>query len=304
MAKTLREPRPGEEEKLPLEEVELYLRTGNHENHHYSGWPGRDFFDRAALGAGVLRRALVDEVRRRAGRVRTPKAIRELDTAAFTRARVEPMVRGLFPGKEREVVLGLLESAVVFLTPRNIEEVLLGESFHHSAWTLANLYLGSVDAELLGGEDALRIVGMSQATTCFVTMHYFEVEERFADFVVHECAHVFHNWKRERCGLPFTRRKEWLLQIEMAMRETFAYGCEAYSRLLALGRKRADREVLLEEHLSAGFPGEAQHVDHDEYAEMLREAVAARNGWKRILVRCARRVPQYRRVGRQEGGAA
>jgi hypothetical protein len=28
-------------------------------------------------------------------------------------------------------------------------------------------------------------------------------------------------------------------------------------------------------------------VDADEYVDILREAVAARNGWKRILARCA-----------------
>jgi len=31
------------------------------------------------------------------------------------------------------------------------------------------------------------------------------------DFVVHEAAHVLHNWKRGYAGLPHTRNREWLL---------------------------------------------------------------------------------------------
>jgi hypothetical protein len=37
-------------------------------------------------------------------------------------------------------------------------------------------------------------------------------------------------------GLPYTRRREWPLELAFAKRETFAYACEAYSRILELGR--------------------------------------------------------------------
>ena len=59
------------------------------------------------------------------------------------------MVNGLFPEDERANVLDMLEKSVVFLTAENIADVLRRESYARSAWTLANLYLGSIGAELL-----------------------------------------------------------------------------------------------------------------------------------------------------------
>jgi hypothetical protein len=108
---------------------------------------------------------------------------------------------------------------------------------------------------------------------------------------VHEVAHIFHNRKRKRIGLPFTRRREWLLQIAFVKRETFAYGCEAYSRLLELGDCRASREALLEEH-AAGLLPPQDLVESEEYLSILRTAISARNGWKRILAACAERWPK------------
>jgi hypothetical protein len=74
-------------------------------------------------------------------------------------------------------------------------------------------------------------------------MDYFQTEEPLADFIVHEVAHIFHNCKRKRIGLPFPRRREWLLEIDFAKRETFACACEAYSRLLEVGDCRAARQA-------------------------------------------------------------
>jgi hypothetical protein len=51
--------------------------------------------------------------------------------------------------RERDVVLAMLEKSVVFLTFENVETVLLEESYTHSAWTLANLYLAGSGAEML-----------------------------------------------------------------------------------------------------------------------------------------------------------
>jgi hypothetical protein len=103
---------------------------------------------------------------------------------------------------------------------------------------------------------------------------------------VHEAAHIFHNCKRRTIGIPETRRKEWLLPIEFRKRETFAYACEAYARILELGASLADRKALLSELSRGPLPGD-ERVDGDEYLDILREAVQARNGWKRIPARCA-----------------
>ncbi|MBE2259713.1 MAG: hypothetical protein IAE88_12685, partial [Rhodobacteraceae bacterium] len=87
---------------------------------------------------------------------------------------------------------------------------------------------------------------------------------RFEDFVVHEAAHIFPNGKRE----------------------TFAYACEAYSRLHALGHGLREKQRLLAEHGQGSMPPD-ERVDAVEYVDILREAVAAGNGWKRILQRCS-----------------
>jgi hypothetical protein len=195
------------------------------------------------------------------------------------------MVRGLFPRGEREPVLDLLAASVVFLTPANFEAVLRGARWLSTAWDLANLYLTGFGAEALS-EEAEPIAGLSEETTCYVSVEYFTGSGRFDDFVVHEAAHVFHNCKRQTIGLPHTRRREWLLEIAFAKRETFAYACEVYSRILELGKSPAERRALLSELEREPVPG-TQRVDPDEYVDILREAVAARNGWKRILARCA-----------------
>ena len=181
-------------------------------------------------------------------------------------------------------MIELLEKSVVFLTPDNIEQVLAECTWLDTAWDLASLYLISLGLE--GFEEGPDIVGLSEETTCYVSLLYFTNRTRFSDFVVHEAAHIFHNWKREYAGLPHTRTKEWLLPIDYFKRETFAWGCEVYSRIRELGRTRKDREVLLRE-----FAAERQLVDElvdlGELVSILEEAVRARNGWGRILGWCA-----------------
>jgi hypothetical protein len=121
----------------------------------------------------------------------------------FTRSKVEPMVRGLFPRVEQDVVLATLEKSVVYVTSETIELLLMNHNYDSTAWNLANLYLGCMGADLLG-EEAPRIVGLSESTTCYVSPAYFAEVDPFADLVVHEAAHIFHNCKRHRIGLRAT----------------------------------------------------------------------------------------------------
>lgn len=155
----------------------------------------------------------------------------------------------------------------------------------HTAWQLANLYLGSLGCPGLHGHSA-GIVGLSEEITCYIALTYFTEADPFADFLVHEAAHVFHNCKREYVGLPHTRTREWLIEIEFRQRETFAYACEAYSRILALSKTRQDRARLIEEYTATALPSD-EHVASAELVDILREAVGARNGWARIRARCA-----------------
>ncbi|KYF67357.1 hypothetical protein BE11_44125 [Sorangium cellulosum] len=45
----------------------------------------------------------------------------------LARARIGPVVRGLFPAREHDIVLGVLERSIVLLTPHNID-LLLAET--------------------------------------------------------------------------------------------------------------------------------------------------------------------------------
>lgn len=279
------------------EEVHRYVRTGQHDDLLFSGWPGDDLGARATHAHEALADALVAEVRRRTPHAEVPGELLGLDVAAFARGKVAPMVRGLLPRAEQDQVLDLLARSVVFLTPANLEPVLRRMRWLSTAWDIANLYLTGFGAERLS-EEAEPLAGLSEETTCYVSAEYFTGSGRFDDFIVHEAAHVFHNCKRETIGLPHTRRREWLLEIEYAKRETFAHACEAYARILELGKRPAERRALLSELEREPLPG-AYAMDSDEYVDILREAVAVRNGWKRILARCApaRRTRQGRPTG-------
>lgn len=267
------------------EAIERYLRTGKCDDINHLQWPGQNIWEKAKNGHDAHVRALVSEVKKRSeGRKHAP--VPELDLAGWTRRKLTLMVHGFFPGAEREAVLRLFEKSVVFLSSDNIESVLLGQMWLHSAWDLANLYLGSVDAELLG-PDAPSLLGLSQETTCYVTPEYFVDRGRIEDFVIHEAAHVFHNCKRRTAGLTETRTKEWLLLLEFSKRETFAYSSEAYGWIVEHSSSKAERLALAERFAAHGFGQCDESMDPDEVADIVQEACHARNGWKVILGRCA-----------------
>lgn len=83
--------------------IERYLRTGDHDPRFF-GWPG-DVIERERQAHHALKRALVDEVSRRAAGRRPSAEMPAIDITAGTRAKVEPMVRGLFPEMAHEVML-------------------------------------------------------------------------------------------------------------------------------------------------------------------------------------------------------
>ncbi|MDA4133733.1 MAG: hypothetical protein OK454_11520 [Thaumarchaeota archaeon] len=266
------------------EAIARYLCSGEYE-HDHAEWSGNSWWERAKNGHDDLLRALVAEVKKRS-KGRQHHAVPDLDLTSWTRRKLTPMVQGLFPQVEREAVLALLERSVVFLTADNIEKVLLEQHWLRSAWDIANLYLGSVGADLLGPE-APSLVGLSQETTCYVSAEYFKPSKGIADYVIHESAHVFHNCKRKTAGLTETRTKEWLLLLEFRKRETFAYSCEAYGAILERAKDRAARLALAEKFAKQVESYGDDEIEPAELASIVREACEARNGWKVILSRCA-----------------
>jgi hypothetical protein len=270
--------------RSPKQEIERYLRTGEHDD-LFTAWPGCGLPARAHRAYAELRHALVAAVKTRTADVTLPQQLHDLDAEALAYNKVQPMVGGLFPAIERQSVLEMLSRSLVFLTPATIEPVLLETRYLLTAWRLANTYLLSCGVRLLA-DDAPHIVGLSEGTTCYVSMSYFRPNSRFDDFVVHEAAHVFHNCKRRTVDLSETRRREWLLDIDFSRRETFAYACETYSRILELSDTPAARAALLKDVEIDAMPPTEQ-VDQQLYLDTLRAALAARNGWKRILRACA-----------------
>lgn len=235
-------------------------------------WPG-DFMERGRRQHADLRGALIEEVRRLA-KGRSHEPVPANVGVEFTRAKVEPMVRGLFSKAEQDVVLATFEKSVIYVTSDTIEPIILNHRWDRSAWDLANLYLLSVGAKLLG-KKAARIVGLSEETACYVSPEYFAEYDPFADFVVHEAAHIFHNCKRRTIGLRETRRKEWLLEIEYRKRETFAYSCEAYACIVARAKGAAERRALAADYHSKRRISE-ERVDPAAVASIVAEAVSAR----------------------------
>jgi len=268
---------------LQLTEIERFIYSGEYDN-SFEIWSGGTFVDRAKSGYAALRGALIAEVSTLTDRVAVPEW-HDPGWKINARAKFSPMVRGLFSQAEQTIILDMLEHSVVFLTPTTIITTLEKTKWLHTAWELANLYLASLDAKLLS-VTAPGLLGLSEETTCYVSMKYFGNNDPFDDYVIHEAAHIFHNCKRETIGLPASRRREWLLEIDYAKRETFAYACEAYSRILELGETRLARIGLLSELAKAPNPPD-KRVQGDEYIDILHEAVTARNGWKRILERCS-----------------
>ena len=128
-------------------------------------------------------------------------------------------------------------------------------------------------------------MGLEEETSSYVSLRYFSEDDPFADYVVHEMSHLFHNWKRARIGLPETRTKEFLLNISYAKREIFAFSCEAYSRILELGKSPSERR-----HLLGRFSRESRiptGEDREEILQIMEAAVASHNGWNRILKMCS-----------------
>jgi hypothetical protein len=110
-------------------EIEQFLRTGETDPLMVN-WPGKNTLDRLERGSEALTAALLAEVRRREAQVGipTPTLVPGGDLLAFTRAKLAPMVRGLFPRAEQEPVLAILERSVAFLTPESTEPLIRGRS--------------------------------------------------------------------------------------------------------------------------------------------------------------------------------
>ncbi|MCA8962586.1 MAG: hypothetical protein KDC38_18805, partial [Planctomycetes bacterium] len=261
--------------------VAEFVATGKCDD-WFRDWPGQNLIECAENGGRAFRDGLIAEVRRRESRVTlpAPAGLEEARSSESLRRKLEPMVRGLFPPKERETVLDCAAGSVRFLAPDSVEEWIRSANYLSTAWKIAWMYLGHIGAPLI--ESDVPPTGYSEDSTCYVSLDYFDKTRPLDDLVVHEVAHLFHNTRRESLGLPTSRGRKYLLSIEYFMRETFAYACEFYSQILLMTRRAADRRVLVESIESV--PDD--RVDAEELRNLLLEAIDARNGWKVIRDSC------------------
>jgi hypothetical protein len=265
-------------------EVARFLATGEADALGRA-FPGNDALERLNGYERHLRNALIEEAgRRELGRCQR-WAPAGFDPAASTRRKVEPMITGLFPAAERQVMLDVAQRSIVFLTREAAHQAIRDIKFLEEAWTIANIYLGSLGVPTLS-EDGARAVGVNLGTKCYVSLEYFAEKALLADYVVHEVAHVFHNCKRRTIGLPHSRRKEWLLDVAFAKREIFAHACESYSRIVEQARGKEERRALLAQGARVSRLCDAS-VDRAELLDILADAIEARNGWRRILAHCS-----------------
>jgi hypothetical protein len=109
--------------------VREYLATGGVADRHWTMWDEPTLTACMRAADDALRNALVAEVKRKAKGSRSPHPAPPSDFVQLTRQRVGPMVRGLFPTREQQVILGLLENSVVFVTTSKIEHLLRVEPF-------------------------------------------------------------------------------------------------------------------------------------------------------------------------------
>jgi hypothetical protein len=236
--------------------------------------------------------ALSKEVRKREQKYPTATLPPGIDPLSLARSRAQSMARGFFPAAEQEPVQRVLECSVIFLTADNIHGLIASTRWLGTAWRIANIYLDSIGAEPLGKDEDFQAVGLGEENTSYVSLKYFNENDPFADYVVHEMAHLFHNWKRASIGLKETRKKEFLLNISFAKREIFAFACEAYSRILELGKNPLQRRKLFER-----FSRESRiptGKEREDLLQIVRTAVETRNGWKKILAMCSVEKPQSR----------
>jgi hypothetical protein len=262
--------------------IQKYLATSEVDS-CYPAWGG-SIIHASQEGAKQVRAALVDAVRNNSSLEQNFANTPMID-AENVLAKLQPMIYSLFPKVERDTVLSAIAKGVVVLTPSNIDDVLLNESCSKTAWDLANLYLASVDSKPLH-EDARCALGMNVGTTSYISMKYHTETDRFADYIVHETAHAFYNCKRAQLGMRETRTREFLLNVNYHQRETFAYACEVYSRILQTGKTKVKRIQLAQEAV-AEFKPPDEKVDLDKFHAALKAATDSRNGWKQILQVCS-----------------
>lgn len=280
-------------------EIARYIATGESDDQGWYRYPGQSVVEQMVAHSSALRTALAERVIELESAGQVPDVPQEQRTNAFLRGKLRPMVEGLFMPVEQQRVLEFVTDSVVFLTRDNVHQLIRTLQWDHSAWDVARIWLDSIGAPSLSSSSS-GLLGFSADMRCYVSLLYFAdfEEDPFADYVVHEVAHLFHNNKRHRVGLPPRRRCEWMLDIDFRKRELFAHACEFYSRISRSGADRKQREQLVDV-FAPRADGFADQLEPGDLIDVLRTAARARNGWRTILRECSPRTPERATAGKE-----
>jgi hypothetical protein len=216
--------------------VERFLSTGEHDP-RFPGFEG-NIVERRRRGTALLKDVLGRIVGWRAQRARRAPRV-PTDVPARIRARIRPLVVGLFPAKEVEALVGPLADRVVVVTP-NAFAALIADVPLRAAWDIANLLLDDLGAPPLA-DDTPSLDGLSAAGRAWVPARAVSTDIVFPDVIVHEVAHLTHMLHRSEFGLAGPGP---LVAVPPRRSETFAYACEVWA---AAERGVATVDALLAE---------------------------------------------------------
>jgi hypothetical protein len=203
------------------ESVERFLATGEHDP-KFLAWEGglaRRRRDGSAELAEILRRVV--RWRSRDAPLGAPSAPR--DAEAEVRARVGPMIAGLFEEKQAALLSRALPHRVEVVTVDRFQNG-LRELPLDTQWILANMLLDELGAPPVS-DAAPQLDGFCHGGRAWVLPRAFDVSEEPTDILVHEVAHLLHDL--QWCDVTPRSKAAPLLSIAPRVRETWAYSAWA-----------------------------------------------------------------------------
>jgi hypothetical protein len=195
------------------------------------------------------------------------------------RSRINPMVKGLVQSDWQEIALLELTARTFVLNFKGAKAAIDAEfstCYMGSAWQILWALFG--DYGLKPDEIRVECDGIA-GDFAHARWSAYETTDPYSDVVVHEAAHLLHYLKPGHYGLHVRRGQERFVDVEFCHRELFAFACEAYSRVVLHGERKA--RISFAERMQEGafsFPrGQLQEV-----AALVLDAARARYGWRVI----------------------
>ena len=261
------------------ESVERFLASGEHDP-RFRSWEG-SAAERRQRGDAQLRRILQRIVGWRAQHAPLPPQDPPDDATAQVRARVTPMLRGMFCADEADLLVAALPQHVTVVTVAGFPD-LAARLPLALLWRLANLLLDDMGAPPLA-DDLPQLEGFCEDGRAWVLPRAFDQDSTrdgvpvVSDTIVHEVAHLLHEVRRDQVGLAPGRRR--ILSIAPAGRETFAWTCEIWACIARQPDAAVDRVTALLSQAHLVDP----RVDHTRlHATLLRAAAEPQRAWAHI----------------------